>query len=89
MSAKITAIEFGVGVALAVLVVAVFTFASSLLWGCAPEAPPRALPPSCAGTCPAPYDPTPRGPDDTGECYCEAPQSVCPADEFVGLPCSD
>lgn len=63
--------------------------AGLLLAGCAPAAPARALPPSCTGTCPAPYDPTPHGPDNTGECYCEAhaPTPKCAADAFVGLPC--
>lgn len=40
--------------------------------GCAPDRPAN-LPASCFGACPAPWDPNPHGPDDTGECYCQAP----------------
>lgn len=50
----------------------------TLLAGCSALNPktPLPLPRSCtlACACPPPYDPAPRGPDNTGECYCQAPE---------------
>lgn len=55
------------------------------LVACAPEQPAK-VPASCLASC---RWGEPKGPDDTGECYCQGyvPSPQCAADEAAGLPC--